>query len=42
MSPLSRGIVGEGLDKEERLLYDTQNEVKRLIEQLEQKNEKET
>jgi hypothetical protein len=42
MSPLSRGVVGETLDKEEHLLYETQNEVKKLIEQLEKKNEKET
>jgi hypothetical protein len=42
MSPLSRGIVGEGLDKEEQLLHDTRTEVKKLIEQLEKKNEKET
>jgi hypothetical protein len=42
LGPLSRGVVGEAVDKEEQLLYKTQNEVKKLIEQLEQKNEKET
>ena len=42
MGPLSRGIVGEALDKEEKLLHETQHEVKQLIEQLERKNEKET
>jgi len=42
LGPLSRGVVGEAVDKEEQLLYKTQNEVKKLIEQLERKNEKET
>jgi len=42
MGPLSRGVVGEALDKEEQLLHETQHEVKQLIEQLERKNEKET
>tara|TARA_Y100000592_G_scaffold90183_1_gene148462 strand:- start:3133 stop:5019 length:1887 start_codon:yes stop_codon:yes gene_type:complete len=42
MGPLSRGIVGESLDNEEKILNETKHQVKKLIEQLEQKNEKET
>ena len=42
LSPLSRGVVGEGLDREEKLLYETQVEIRDLIKQLEQKNESET
>ena len=39
MSPLSRGIVGEGINPEEQMLFDTENSIKKLIEQLETKNE---
>jgi hypothetical protein len=39
MSPLSRGIVGEGTNPEEQMLFDTENSIKKLIEQLETKNE---
>jgi hypothetical protein len=42
LGPLSRGVVGEDVDRDEKLLFDTQVEIKKLIEQLEQKHEKET
>jgi hypothetical protein len=42
MSSLANGVVGEGLDSEEKLLLDIHSEVKNLIEQLEKRNEKET
>jgi hypothetical protein len=41
LGPLSRGVVGENLDYEEKFLLDSQVEIKRLIEQLENKNENE-
>lgn len=41
MGPLSRGIVGENqrVDEAEALLFETQYDIKRLIEQLESKDE---
>ena len=39
MRPLSRGTVGEALDREESLLKEANNEVLRLIEGLEKNNE---
>ena len=39
MGPLSRGTVGESNQSEEQLLFDTQYDIRRLIEQLEKKNE---
>ena len=40
LSPLSRGITGESKDKKsERLLFETEHDIKILLEQLEQKNE---
>jgi hypothetical protein len=42
LGPLSRGTVGEAVDKEESLIFETQYEIKRLIEQLEQKKDHET
>jgi len=42
MGPLSRGTVGEAEDKEESLIFETQHEIKRLIEQLEHKQNHET
>ena len=42
LGPLSRGVVGESLNNEEQLLKDSQHQVKKLIEQLEQKNEEKT
>jgi hypothetical protein len=38
---LANGAMGEGMDRDERMLADTQIEIKRLIEQLENKNESE-
>ncbi len=42
MKPLSNGVVGESLDKEEANLFEVEHKVKSLIEQLESKNEKQT
>jgi len=42
MGPLSRGIVGESIDKEENILFETQYEIKKLIKQLEIKDENKT
>ena len=42
MSPLSNGVVGENLNKEEDLVHQTQHDIKMLIEQLENKNESKT
>ena len=44
MGPLARGVVGESVDSspEEDFIFETQAEVKRLIKQLEEKDEKET
>jgi len=39
MAPLSRGVVGEGQSSEEDIIFKTQYDIKRLIEQLETKNE---
>jgi len=39
MSPLSRGTVGEAIDREEGILFQAQHEIARLIEQLESKDE---
>ena len=39
MKPLSHGVVGESLNKEETLLQQTQHDIKVLIEQLENKDE---
>ena len=41
LGPLSRGVVGEAVDHEEKFLLESQVEIKRLIEQLESKNENE-
>ena len=39
MKPLSRGTVGEALDREEVLLKEANNDVLRLIENLEKNHE---
>ena len=39
MRPLSRGTVGEALDREETLLRESNNDVLRLIRDLEKNNE---
>ena len=39
MGPLSRGTVGEAKQSEEEIIFETQNHIKRLIEQLGQKDE---
>jgi len=39
MAPLSRGTVGEGQQSDEKLIFETQFNIKRLIEQLETKDE---
>tara|TARA_R110000824_G_scaffold393877_1_gene593290 strand:+ start:701 stop:2578 length:1878 start_codon:yes stop_codon:yes gene_type:complete len=40
MGPLSRGTVGETLDREETMVFQTQADIRILIEELEKKNEK--
>ena len=42
MGPLSRGVVGESRNHEEEMLFETQSEIRKLIEQLESKDENET
>jgi len=42
MSALANGIHSEGQMTEEDLLFETQYDIKRLIEQLENKNEGQT
>tara|TARA_A100001515_G_scaffold57757_2_gene45571 strand:+ start:369 stop:2264 length:1896 start_codon:yes stop_codon:yes gene_type:complete len=42
LGPLSRGVVGESMNNEEKILKDSQHQVKKLIEQLERKNEEKT
>jgi len=42
MGPLSRGTVGEAQQSEEDIIFKTQYDIKRLIEQLETKNESQT
>ena len=42
LKPLSRGIVGENMQDEERLLTETNRDIKSLIIALEKKNEDET
>ena len=37
MAPLSRGVVGENIDHEEELISETQVEIKKLIQQLEER-----
>ena len=39
MKPLSRGTVGEALDREEMLLKEANNDVLRLIDNLEKNYE---
>lgn len=39
IGPLSRGIVGEDLDKDEKIIMEAQNHIKKLINQLEEKDE---
>ena len=39
MGPLSRGTVGEAIEREEGILFQAQYEIARLIEQLESKDE---
>ncbi len=39
MAPLSRGTVGESKQSEEELIFETQHDIKRLIKQLENKDE---
>ncbi len=39
MAPLSRGTVGESIDREEGILFHAHHEIARLIEQLESKDE---
>ena len=42
MGPLSRGVVGEGAEhsNEEKIISEAQSEIKKLIKQLEEKDEK--
>lgn len=40
MGPLANGVVGENMNKDEALLFETQYEIKKLIEQLESRDEK--
>jgi hypothetical protein len=42
LGPLSRGVVGEGIDREEALLDETSRDIKMLITQLEERHEKQT
>ena len=42
MKPLANGVVGENMKQHERVIFQTENDIKRLIEQLEQKNESKT
>ena len=42
MGPLSRGTIGEGQDRDESQILQTQNDIKQLITQLESRNEDET
>jgi len=39
MGPLANGVVGEGIDTQEKELFKTQNDIKKLIEQLETRDE---
>ena len=39
MAPLSRGTVGEGQQSDEKLIFETQHNIKQLIKQLETKDE---
>ena len=39
MGPLANGVVGEGIDAQEKELFKTQNDIKKLIEQLETRDE---
>ena len=40
LGPLSRGVVGESQDQEEKIVLKTQADIRVLIEELEKKNEK--
>lgn len=40
LGPLSRGVVGESQDQEEKIVMKTQADIRVLIEELEKKNEK--
>jgi hypothetical protein len=40
LGPLSRGVVGESQDQEEKIVLKTQSDIRVLIEELEKKNEK--
>ena len=42
MKTLANGVVGEGTDEDESLIFETQYDVNQLIEQLEKRNEKQT
>ena len=43
MGPLSRGVTGESITKDEELmLFETEHDIKMLLEQLEQKDESKT
>ena len=42
LGPLSRGIVSAGIDREENLIAETNLQIKRLITELENKDEDET
>ncbi len=42
MGPLSRGVVGESIDRDEETILETQVEIRKLISQLESKDENET
>ena len=39
MRPLANGVVGESFSQEEDSIFQIENDIKRLIEQLETKNE---
>ena len=39
MKTLANGVVGESLDLDENMLFETQHDVNKLIEQLEKRDE---
>ena len=39
MRPLANGVVGEGFKKDENKIFQIEHDIKRLIEQLETKDE---
>lgn len=39
MKTLANGVVGEGMDSDEKQIFEAQHELKRLIKQMEDKDE---